>query len=55
MVCIVYAKPSIIQLLCNSCHPRAPGTSKCPGEVATSSTGLVKAELQTVIKPYKIA
>ena len=55
MACIVYAKPTIFQLLCNSCHPRAPGTCKRPREAATSLTGLIKAELKTVIKAYKIS
>lgn len=54
MVFIVYANPYIFQMFSNICHTEAPGTSEPPGDVATSLTGLIKAELKTVTKPYKI-
>lgn len=55
VVFIVYAKSYIYQLFCNICHTGAPGTSKPPGEVATSLVELIKAKLQTVTKPHKVS
>lgn len=55
VVFIVYAKSGIYQVFCNICHTRAPGTTKPPGEVATSLIELIKAKLKIVTKPHKVS